>query len=263
MVRNNLLLIIYLLLALILLWGSESQRITKANFLANSLYLPFASSIHSIEEMLSVRTRNQELEQLLAHKTIQVTELQEKIRDIDATITFESEETNNFVIADIIGYTGMLDELQFILNKGSIDKVQRNYPVITPEGVVGKIISASPNYSILLPYSNSSFKLSVISQQSELQGLLESDFDGNLYMSLIRVGAEISLGDTIVTSPISSVFPKGYKVGVVTQLIESPDRVNMKAKIEPFVDLGTLNKVIVLQHEEDRGYQDEFDHIIR
>lgn len=263
MVRNNLLLIIYILLTLILLWGNESQRITKANFLASSVYLPLISSIHSIEEMLNIRDRNYELEQQLAEKTILTTQLQEKIRDINATITFQTEELHDFIIADIIGYTGMLDELQFILNKGSIDKVQRDYPVITPEGVVGKIISVSPNYSVLLPYSNSSFKLSVISQQSELQGLLESDFEGNLYMSLIRVGAEISLGDTIVTSPISSVFPKGYKVGVVTQLIESPDRVNMKAKIDPFVDLGTLNKVIVLQHEEDRGYQDEFEHIIR
>ena len=76
-------------------------------------------------------------------------------------------------------------------------------------------------------------------------------------MTLIKQGSDINLGDTIVTSNISTIFPKGYPVGTVTKLIEAPDKVYMNAEISTFVNSACLDQVIIIFYEKDKKYESE------
>ena len=109
-----------------------------------------------------------------------------------------------------------------------------NSPVISNVGIVGKIISNSINYSVILPLNHSAFKVGVMCKRSHLQGIMESDAFGNSYMNLIKLGSDIVVGDTIVTSNISTIFPKGYPVGTITRLREAPNQVYMYANLQTF-----------------------------
>jgi len=67
-------------------------------------------------------------------------------------------------------------------------------------------------------------------------------------MSFIKLGSEIILGDTIVTSNISNIFPEGFPVGVVNSLYESQDKTHMNASIHPFCryfQFGSCNYLIL------------------
>ncbi|HCX74016.1 MAG TPA: hypothetical protein DHM37_09890, partial [Candidatus Cloacimonas sp.] len=77
-------------------------------------------------------------------------------------------------------------------------------------------------------------------------------------MSQIKPGADIALGDSVVTSNISTIFPKNYPVGIVSGIDRSPDKIYIQAKIKPFVEPSKLNQVIILLDKKDIRYEHEF-----
>ena len=259
MSRQNILYVIFITFALILYLGNTEQRLQKARFLSKTLYLPLISSVNIVENLFKVKEENQLLVKEIANKTIYINNLENQLDMFEKIKVDYIFGHYDFCLADIIGYRGDFKERNFILNKGSIDDIKINYPVISSEGIIGKILSVSLNYAIVLPYTHSKFKLGVMLEKNNLQGMLESDIYGNTYMRLIKLGSDINLGDTVVTSNISSIFPRDFPVGVVTRLIESPDKIHMDAKISGFTNPASLDQVIVLEYKKDKNYEKEFD----
>lgn len=250
---------IYIFLSIILFAGNVEQKLAKANLLNSTLYYPFISSVTKIEEIFGIAEENKYLASQLADKILSVNKLESKLEQYE-NLNLEFEVANyDFILVDIIAHSGNFQERNFIINKGRKDKIKINFPVISSRGIVGKIISVSQNYSVVLPFNHSSFKLSVNTKKKKLLGLLESDIYGNTVMSFIKLGSEIALGDTIVTSNISNIFPEGFPVGVVNSLYESQDKTHMKASIHPFAETSSLDRVIVLFYEKDKSYESELN----
>ncbi len=257
--RRNVPFLIYIFLSIILFSGNSEQKLAKANFLNRTLYYPFISFVTKIEELFGIAEENKYLANQLATKVLSVNRLRSKLEQIkDLKLEFEVDDFD-FILADIIAHSGNFQEKNFIINKGRKDEIKINYPVISHRGIVGKIINASQNYSVVLPFNHSSFKLSVNTKKNKHMGLLESDIYGNIVMSFIKLGSDITLGDTIVTSNISNIFPEGFPVGVVNSLYESQDRTHMNASIHPFADTSSMDRVIVLFYEKDKNYESELN----
>jgi len=258
-VRKNVPLLIYIFLSIILFSGNVEQKLAKANLLSRTLYYPFISSVTKLEEIFGITEENKYLISQLADKTLSVNKLERKLEQFkNLDMEFEVDD-HDFILVDIIAHSGNFRERNFIIDKGRKDKIKINYPVISNKGIVGKIVSVSQNYSVVLPFNHSSFKLSVITKRNKLLGLLESDIYGNTIMSFIKLGSEIILGDTIVTSNISNIFPEGFPVGVVNSLYESQDKTHMNASIHPFADTSSLDRVIILFYEKDKKYESELN----
>ena len=108
-----------------------------------------------------------------------------------------------------------------------------------------------PQHAVILPISNPQFKLGVITYKSNIQGLLEADVYGNIHMNMIRAGSQVNIGDVILTSSVSTFFPRGFPVGTVTRLIKNPEDVYMKAQISPYANINDLEQVIILFYRKD------------
>lgn len=255
--HSNFLFIVYLILSLILIIGGNDSRQKKADFLSNTIYSPFINSVEQIRMIINIRQENQKLEEELATKTLKLTDLEKELERHKITQTsFESNKLT-YTLADVVGYTGVFYERNLIINKGLLNNVQADLPAISNKGVVGKIISSSQNFSVILPLTNPAFKLSVMCKRSYLQGVLESDIYGNSSMNLIKLGSDIAVGDTIVTSNASTIFPAGFPIGIITSLKETPEQIYMSAILKPFVDPNSLNRVIILHYEKDMKYEKE------
>lgn len=249
--RHNLLFIFYLMLALVLLIGGNEHRLKKASYLSQTLYLPFISSINQIENLFKIKEKNEQLLIVNAKQNNRIVELENMLTKIE-NVKFKYETGNiDFIIGDIIGYRGNFQERNLIINKGSNDGVKIDFPVVASKGIVGKIISVSINTSVVLPLTHSTFRLGVMTKRKHLQGILEADIYGRSYMNLIRLGSDIAQGDTVVTSNVSTIFPKGYPVGIVNRLTETPGKIYMSASISAFEDPACLDQVIVLKFQKE------------
>lgn len=232
--------------------GNSNDRISKANFLSKTVFFPFVSSLRKFENLFHVHDRNRQLTETLASQTIEINTLKKAVKKAELGISdyFELQDYE-YVVAEVIGMTGDFYERNLVINKGSRNGVKENFPVITNAGVVGRVLSVFNNYSLILPYNHSQFKLSVYTSVSQTHGLLESDIFGNTYMSMIRPGSRIVIGETVTTSNISRYFPKGYEVGTVRRLETSPEQLYLRAIITPSNSIEDVEYVFVLFYEKE------------
>lgn len=248
---------IYFIISLFLIIGGNEARQTKADFLSSTIFSPFINSIHSIRSLFEIKEKNVILTHQMAIQTRKIVELENKLEKFKNTKLNYDVEHYYYEVADIVGYSGIFYERNLIVNRGVLSDILTDAPVVSYKGVVGKVISTSLNYSVILPLNDPAFKLSIMNKRSLLQGMMESDIYGNSYMNLIKLGSDIAIGDTVVTSNVSTIFPKGFPVGVVVRLQESPDQIYMSAKLKTFVDPASLDQVIILQYSKDLKYESE------
>lgn len=141
------------------------------------------------------------------------------------------------------------------LDKGSAAGVRPDMGVVGAAGVVGIVYRTSPRYSLVIPLLNSKSSVSCKIQGSDYFGYLKWEGDDPCYAYLkdLPRHAEFSLGDTVVTSGFSSVFPQGLMVGTVDDMADSNDGLSYLLKVKLATDFGKLGSVRILA----RSGQDE------
>lgn len=135
-----------------------------------------------------------------------------------------------------------------IINVGSEDGVKENMPVITTEGLVGYVISTTNNTSKVNPIIDPSTSVSASISTSRdgviVKGILGST--NTLKLMYIPTDADLVLEDSIETSGIGGIYPKGILIGKISQIIESKNITDRYAIVETAVDFSKLETVLVI-----------------
>ena len=134
------------------------------------------------------------------------------------------------------------------LDKGENDGIRPEMGVINGSGVVGIVYHTSANYSVIIPILNSKSSVSCKIKRSDYFGFLKWDGGSSEYATVKDMPRHslFSLGDTIVTSGHSAVFPGGIPIGTVEDISDSHDGLSYLLKVKLFTDFGRLNDVRVI-----------------
>ena len=134
------------------------------------------------------------------------------------------------------------------LDKGENDGIRSEMGVINGSGVVGIVYHTSSNYSVVIPILNSKSSISCKIKRSDYFGFLKWDGGASEYATVKDMPRHslFSLGDTIVTSGHSAVFPGGIPIGTVEDMSDSHDGLSYLLKVKLFTDFGRLNDVRVI-----------------
>lgn len=242
------------MLSIAMLIGGEGARSAKAAFFGKSIFFPFVSSLKTIENNRRLSEENFLLRTRLTESTLQNLALTNELKEYTgvASIGFETFG-REFELAEVIGYSGQFQERNLIVNKGKIHNIAAGSAVISGNGIVGKIVTVTETYSIILPFSNPRFQVPVMDLRTSVQGILQSDIAGTISMNMVKLGSEIAAGDTIVTSNLSRLFPKGYPVGTISRIRESSDNLFMSAEISPYTLVENLEHVFILKERTIYG----------
>ncbi|MBQ5818891.1 MAG: rod shape-determining protein MreC [Bacteroides sp.] len=137
------------------------------------------------------------------------------------------------------------------LNQGSLAGIKPDMGVIGPNGVVGIVYKTSPHYSLVISLLSSKSNLSCKIAGNEYFGFLQWEGEDSRYAYLkdLPRHAEFAIGDTIVTSGFSTVFPQGMMVGVIEEANDTNDGLSFLLKIKLATDFGKLRNVHVLARE--------------
>lgn len=144
--------------------------------------------------------------------------------------------------------------IRISLDRGERDRVQPNMPVISPEGVVGRIRRTwgHSHYSDVLLLVDSSFALDVVIQRNGARGVLRGTGDTDQYLCRIQYllrADEIRVGDLIYTSGHGHDFPANLMVGRVKTVIARDFGLYQEVTVEPAVNFSNLEEVQVLIEE--------------
>ena len=172
-----------------------------------------------------------------------------QLQRLRALLSLSSSDTGKSVVARVIGRDPARSQTVTI-DKGTAHGVRPDSAVITPQGVVGRVIHSSNFFSIVQLIVDSQSAVGVLLQSTRRQGIVRGTGGRELDLDYIDDDNDLKPGDTFLSSGLDRIYPKGLTVGVITSV--GPRRGLLKTvQIKPSADLGRLEEVIcILEHPQ-------------
>ncbi|HJU04216.1 MAG TPA: rod shape-determining protein MreC [Nitrospiraceae bacterium] len=186
-------------------------------------------------ELLSFRQENSELREAAASNA-----------RLAALLEFKQRTPHRTIAAQVIGHDASNLYRGVVLNKGEGDGVRVDMGVITPVGVVGRVIKTGPSSSVVLLVTDPHNAIAGIVQRSRDEGIIEGTPHGRARIKYLPLLSGVREGDVVVTSGLTGGFPRGVVVGTITSIHKEEGELFQSAEITPEADLSKLEEVLVI-----------------
>ncbi len=148
----------------------------------------------------------------------------------------------NVIVRDLSNWNSAL-----IIDKGKKSGIAVGMPVVNASGIVGKVVEVVANRSKIILISDPSFSVAAMVERSREVGLVSGTLTGQCRMRYLSAGADVKVGDEIISSKLSSSFPHGLVLGVVVAVENSLGSPFPTCLIKPAAPLSQLEEVIVIR----------------
>lgn len=157
----------------------------------------------------------------------------------------------DFIVARVINNSIAQIENYITINKGKKSGLHNDMGVISQHGIVGIVRAVSDNYSVIQPIINPKTALSCKVKGSNTPGTLTWNGKDYRYASLERFPRfeKFEVGDTIITSGYSGMFPEGIMVGIVESSSRENDDNFLALKVRLATDFSTLKDILIINNE--------------
>jgi rod shape-determining protein MreC len=149
--------------------------------------------------------------------------LRNELRQADrarALQVFQSSTQSKTLAARTIGAGAGSGSKTIYVDRGSVEGVERGMAVVTPEGIVGKVIASYPTASEVLLVNDPDFAAGVVSQKNQTRGTLKGQGNGPCKVDYVPLEEKVEVGEWFYTSGDDRIFPRGFPVGTVTAVHE-------------------------------------------
>jgi rod shape-determining protein MreC len=179
---------------------------------------------------------------------LQVNQLQSKAAEADrlaALLNFRQAQRNVPMLgARVIGTSADTASQTIYLDRGERDGIRRNMGVITPDGVVGKVIESYRDTAQVLLLTDKDSGVGAMLADSRIQSPVGGTGEPLLSMKYIPTDDTVNVGEHVVTSGMDRIFPRDLPVGVVAEI--KTGRPFQQVRVRPAANLQRLEEVIVL-----------------
>ncbi len=258
--RNLIVLAIVVALQLVLLayQVKSNQDMRLIRVWAVTAVTPAARIIESIRSgtagffsdyflLLDVRDDNRKLKSELGRLKLENQFLKTELSTADrarALAAFQSRSPSRTIASRIIGNgTGANSKVVYI-DRGTTSGIEKGMAVITPDGIVGKIIQAFPVASQVLLVTDPTFAAGVISQKNHVHGTVKGQGGPNCFIDYVQNEEKVDKGEWFYTSGDDRVFPKGLPVGQANVVRQG--KTNKEIYITPSGLQGGFEEVLVV-----------------
>lgn len=253
-----------ILTSFILIFQNDNVQVRFMRAIAVSVIGTVQSGFSFIPNVFEIQKENKRLRETNINLSNEISQLKEsKLENIrlNQLLSFRQKHDYSMATARIVGKTLIQTRNNITMNVGERDSVKVGMPVITDKGLVGKIVAASEDYSIAQILLNKDLKISAKDQRSRVDGIVGWEGGDRLLMKNVAKSSDVMIGDIIITSEYSNVFPQGIPIGYVTS-VGTVDNLFKKIEIECFVNFETQEEVFVLRFlssEERQSLEKKFN----
>ena len=166
-------------------------------------------------------------------------------------LDFKRKLVHSSVAARVIGRNPSNWDATMVIDKGSNDGIELGMPVVSDMGVVGKIGEVSGNKSKVVLLTDPQFSVAALIQQPRESGLVTGTLQGVLRMRYINENAKIAVGDTVITSKLSTSFPEGLMIGEITRVEMNTRNPSLECIVKPAVSFSQIEEVLVILTESE------------
>lgn len=167
--------------------------------------------------LLDVREQNRKLKADNDHLRMENVYFRNQLSTAEharALIQFQSQSRSKTVAARVIGNSTVVTAKAVFIDRGSTSQIEKGMAVVTPEGIVGKVVAVYPLVSQVLLITDPTFKVGVESQERHVHGVLDCG-SGKCQVQQVQNEEKVDVGEWFFTSGEDRIFPKGFPVGTV------------------------------------------------
>jgi rod shape-determining protein MreC len=199
-------------------------------------------------DLRGLRADNERLSAELARSRIELQQersLAQRTRALGALLELRERAAIETTAAHVIAAAATPDFRTVTIGKGAADGLRSDMAVIAPAGVVGRIIVPSARAAKVQLLIDRNAAAGALVERSRVQGVVVGSGGGRLALEFVSGAADVVEGDTVLTSGIDGIYPKGFVIGTVEQIDRSGGAVR-SITIEPAVDFSRLEEVLVV-----------------
>jgi rod shape-determining protein MreC len=237
---------------------TRNQNVRLINVWAAGIFGPFERGFHdviggsaeawsSIHDLWAYRQANKELASELVIARARIQELSEKAAESDrlqALLQFKSQSPYKSVAARVIAASPADGLTTIVIDRGQDAGLGVDLPVITPEGVVGKVAAVFAHTAQVLLITDPTCGVGCLLEENRIQGILEGSGQGQCDLHYVMDDQKVAAGEAVITSGLDQVYPKGLLVGHVVRSEEG--NIYRRITVRPAASLNRLETVLVL-----------------
>ena len=208
----------------------------------------FLDSIRFYRQMEEENRRLQEELTRLEQLNVQVKELRQENYRLRELLEFKAKTTYELLPVEVMARNPNQWFEILTVDKGSRNGIRQGMPVVTNRGLVGSIYTVAPNSSQVMLLTDPRRGVSALVQRSRDPGIVEgfTEKQGFLVMRNLLPEANVQVGDTIISSGLGPLFPKGLVLGYVLEVGEDEYGLLRYALLEPAVNFSRLEELYVV-----------------
>ncbi len=217
-------------------------------------YLSARDFLTTPREVTQLREQNASLESQVTQLQTQLIEMEERLGEAQVCFALlEFGRTNpqyDYTAATVIGRE-ISPFLQYIIiDKGTQDGIRYGMPVVTQQGLVGRIDAVIANAARVKLITDSTSLVNVRLQSADIEAQLLGSLTGDLSLDMIPLEENIEPGDVVLTSGLGGNYPPNIFVGQVLSTQRRDNALFQTASVQPIVDFANINAVLVVNNFE-------------
>lgn len=252
------------ILVLIVIFSNREANTSFFENIANKLVMPMQNGLTYLKNKISgnstfftdinnLKNENKELKD-------ENSRLEQSLREL------ENIKTENETLKEYLGLTEKYGEYKtvpaYIINKdisnysktiviniGKNDGIEEKMTVIADEGLVGHVISVTDNTAKVRTIIDTSSSISCLMSTNKDSIVCKGTLDSNSELKAMYIPTDANLvqGDSVETSGLGGIYPKGIHVGTIKKIVNTKNITDRYALVETAVDFSKLNTVLVIK----------------
>ncbi len=216
----------------------------------SSRFIGFQDFVTAPRDIVTLRQRNAELEAQVSQLQTQLIELQQRVNETEilaALVDFSrSNPESTYKAASVIGRDPSPFLHYIIINRGSNDDIRRGMPVVTNQGLVGRVDAVIADAARVQLITDPASAVNVYLQSADTTAILAGSVTGDVSLDLISQNVTVESGDLILTSGLGGGYPADLIIGQVVTLRSLEFELFQQATVQPAVDFSRLEIVLVI-----------------
>jgi rod shape-determining protein MreC len=249
------------LLSLGMLSAGEMQQTRIARMLTLYAFAPIQWTVDLTRLVRNVFAENQLLRARVAELNTRLALLEESRAEYErlrSLVGITEQLPHDLLPVRVVARNPSQRMRSVVISAGGTDQLTRYMPVLDGYGVAGRIVQVLPHLSLVQLLTDPLSRTSVMTRTSRVVGILESD--GASLTMRYRSYDSVSVGDTVLTSGLGGIYPKGLFVGTVARQVKEEDPLFARVQVNALANLDGMEEAFVMRLSAQwAAFRDELD----
>lgn len=200
------------------------------------------------QDLDALRKDNERLQQALTLAESELArqmEVDSQNKRLSMLVELRQRHGGKGVAAQVVARTPDNWRKRLVVDRGTQDGIGTDSVVMSPRGLVGRVLVAGPSTSIISLLTDPGQTVASLDQRSRSPGIVTGEGDATLAMRYMPQQVDFRIGDLVLTSGLGGIFPKGIPVGKVVRVDQQPGAITPEVTLVPTADLDRLEEVMI------------------